>query len=171
MKLPIALAAAALLAGCAGQPIGAPVPLTLTPAPTATPAQQDPLAQLATFTTTDLANADTIAVANGDDIAHACYPALAKFVASFQGTGTAQTVSGAFSAFERVRAARLNTQTAIPTYLKLGCAALVQDETVFIAKLVAIGTAGAASGGASLPLALPGLVGLPALPIAIPGLP
>lgn len=133
----------------------------------------DQLAVLAKFTVADLAAADADAVANNDEIAHACYPALSKFVQSLQpnvpGSGP-QTVAGAFSIFQKKRDLLQSSGgkgSLLPAYLKIGCAALVQDEKVFLAKLALIAAGGAATGGAVLPFAgaLPALGG--ALPIPL----
>ena len=156
IKIISTVAAVALLAGCAGQ--GMP-PVAGAAAPV------DPVTALANFTVADLQAADTIAVASNDEIAHACYPALVKFVQSFPSVSGTQTVKGAVSAFELARSKRLQVQGAVgsgmPNYLKLGCAALVQDETVFIAKLAAMAAGTAVAGPAA-----PALLG--ALPIPLP---
>lgn len=160
MRMPI-LIAALLLAGCASQ--------TTAIAPPAGAPQTDPIAQIAKFTVDDLQAADKIAVDAGDDIGHACFPALTRFVQSMPSSLPTTTVAGAFSAFETARTTRIKVQGAIgsgiPSYLKLGCAALVQDEAAFITKLAAIGGGSAVLG----PLA-PGLAPLinSVLPIPLP---
>lgn len=144
----IALLLATLaLAACSAEP--APVAsssATSTPATATAPAS--PLAQLSSFTVTDLQNADKIAVANGDTLGHACYPALIQFIQSLPAASTGGTVSGAISAFETARAARLKLQgvvaAGLPDYLKLGCSPLVLDEQTLLVKLGAL-SAGAAA--------------------------
>ena len=161
IRFTTSICAAALLAACttATAPVGG--------SPTSASAS-DPLTQIAQFTVMDLQNADALALAapdapgcdpgTHDCIAHACYPALTKFVQSIPAVGgQPQTVSGAISAFELARSTRLGVQSAVgsglPAYLKLGCAALVQDETVFAAKLAAM-----AGGAAASPTALPAII-------------
>lgn len=136
---PVVIVLASLLAGCsATATVGTP---STAPAPSG-------LSQLATFTVADLTSADSDAVANGDALAHACYPALAKFVTSLAPTGG--NVSGAFSAFQKARDLRRGVQGGLPDYLKLGCAPLLVDEQVMIAKLAVIGAGTAATAGATV---------------------
>lgn len=89
----------------------------------------------------DLNAADSIAVAHGDVVAHACYPVLAKYVPG-NGTPTVDQIKGMFSAFEEARATRLKIEgqigMGIPSDLKLACAALLMDERQFILRLAAI---------------------------------
>lgn len=120
---------------------------------TQAPTGPDPLTQIAQFTIADLQAADMDAVAHNDAISHACYPALIRFVSELQGNIAGATVKGAFSAFQRARDLRLGYQSGLPVYLKLGCAALVQDETALLIKLGAIG-AGAAIVGPLAPAAV-----------------
>jgi hypothetical protein len=151
----IALACAA----CAQQPV-ALGPVTVTPpsvtTTSSTPTLTQSIQQLATFTEADLAAADADAVANNDVIAHACYPALTKFIKSLPNPGG--TVGGAFSAFQKARDLGNTAQAGVPTYLTLGCGPLVVDTETLLAKLAAMG-AGAAgavmTGGASLALPIP----------------
>lgn len=120
------------------------------------------LANLKADTLIDLDAAQTIAVAHGDVIAAACYPALKQFFTEQTGTGTptVDQVRGVFSGFEKVRVERMaveakgSTGVKIPDYLKLGCAALVQDERFFALRLAAM------IGGRA--------VGLPVLPSLLP---
>ncbi len=130
------------LSGCAG---GLSIP-TLSIGNASTPAMSvnagvstpgtasSALDTISQFTITDLQNADASAVANGDVIAHACYPALEKFVIATQvsiGTANSGTVSGAFSAFQAgrnvVKQGKGMLSQGIPVYLELGCAPLLQD--------------------------------------------
>lgn len=167
-KIIVAVCAALLLAGCAGQPPTVPA-ATAVPAAAAPVASTDPIAALSAFTVADMQSADTIAVASNDAIAHACFPALIRFVQSLPTSLPTTTVSGAISAFETARTTRIKIQgqigAGIPDYLKLGCAALVQDETVFVAKLATL-----AGGGAALGPMAPGLLPVinSALPIPLP---
>ena len=112
------------------------------------------LAQIASFTVTDLQNADADAVAHNDVIAHACYPALIQFVQSSPLATPGTTVSGAFSAFQAARDVQQSVQGfQVPNYLKLGCAPLVMDVQQFLINLAALG-AGAATGVPPLPAIL-----------------
>ncbi len=105
----------ALLAACAAP----------TTSPTADAPGATPLAQLADFAVSDLEAADADAQAHGDEIAHACYPALIRFVQAAP-TGQ-QTVLGAFSAFQKTRDLAKGVRRGVPDYLVLGCAPLVAD--------------------------------------------
>lgn len=106
----------------------------------------------------DLDAADTIAVAHNDQVAHACWPVLKKYLAPPTGQVTVDQVKGIFSAFEKARVERLAIERKvgqglqIPTELKLGCSALLLDEQQFIIRL------GALVGGGAL--GVPGLGGL-----------
>lgn len=113
---------------------------------------QDALGKISQFTVADLQAADADAVAHNDAIAHACYPPLIKFVQSLQGPNG--TVAGAFSAFQAARDIRLGVQSGLPVDLKLGCSALVQDETQLLIKLGLIG-AGASTLAPLAPVLLP----------------
>jgi len=95
------------------------------------------LAAFSAFTISDLQAADSDAVAAGDQISHACYPALITFVQSLP--TSPGTVSGAFSAFQKARDIRHGIEGGLPTYLKIGCAPLVMDERMLIARLAVIG--------------------------------
>ena len=108
----------------------------------------------------DLDAATAIADANMDPIGAACYPALKKFLTEQTGTPkpTPDQIRGVFSAFEKARVERMALEGrvgqggALPAYLKLGCAALVQDERMFALRLAAF-IAGAQVG-------VPGVSGL-----------
>lgn len=133
---------------------------TLPVVPGATPT--DPLAsvsqavqQIGTFTVADLTAADADAVLHNDAIAHACYPALIKFVQSSPLSATNTTVVGAFTAFQAARDVTNTVQSfQVPDYLKLGCAPLVMDVQNFIVRLAAIG-GGAAVGAPGVSALLP----------------
>jgi len=101
------------------------------------------LSQIGAFTVTDLQAADADAVLHNDVIAHACYPALIKFVQSSPLNNPTTTVVGAFSAFQAARDIKTNvTGFTVPDYLKLGCAPLVMDVQTFLIQLAAIGYTG-----------------------------
>jgi hypothetical protein len=123
---------------------------------------QDLLANLKAVSIADLNNAEAIAVANNDALMAPCYPALIQFVQSF--AGASGTVSGAFSAFEMTRVTRRGMSGGLPDYLKLGCAAGVVDEAMFITRLGAM--LGAASVlGPIVPVVVPPLAPAPAVPV------
>jgi hypothetical protein len=122
---------------------------------------QDLLANLKAVSIADLNNAEAIAVANNDTLMEPCYPALVQFVQSF--AGASGTVSGAFSAFEMTRVTRIGLSGGLPDYLKLGCAAGVVDEAMFITRLGAM--LGAASVlGPIVPVVVPPLAPAPTPP-------
>lgn len=87
-------------------------------------ATPDQLQQLASFTLADLQTADADAVANGDDIAHACYPVLEAFIQNLPNSNSLTTVKGAFSAFQKARDFRNATNAGVPTSLIMGCGPL-----------------------------------------------
>lgn len=102
-----------------------------------------------------------------DPIAHACYPALIKFL---QSTPTFQPASGklvGFQLFQRKRDFVAQLKAGLPTYLKLGCAPLLGDEVnTFIQTMAMIGVKIAPAGiaaicppcaAAAAPIALPAL--------------
>ena len=121
---------------------------TITPPPAATGDVQADLAALGRFTVADLQAAQADAIAHNDVIAAACYPALIQFVSGLPAVGG--TVAGAFSAFQQARDLHKGVSAGLPDYLRLGCAALVQDEKQMILKLAAIGAGAAATSGASV---------------------
>jgi len=102
-----------------------------------------------------------------DPIAHACYPALIKFL---QSTPTFQPASGklvGFQLFQRKRDFVAQLKAGLPTYLKLGCAPLLGDEiNTLIQTMAMIGVKIAPAGIAAIcpPCALA------AAPIALPAL-
>ncbi|GEM_PF-4533855 len=102
-----------------------------------------------------------------DPIAHACYPALIKFL---QSTPTFQPASGklvGFQLFQRKRDFVAQLKAGLPTYLKLGCAPLLGDEVnTLIQTMAMIGVKIAPAGlaaicppcaAAAAPIALPAL--------------
>lgn len=96
-----------------------------------------------------------------DPISHACYPALVKFLGSLP---TAAPPSGAFTLvqlFQRKRDFVMQLQAGIPSYLKLGCSALLGDEQQILIK--GLGLVGIAVGANMLApglgsFAMPGLL-------------
>ena len=102
-----------------------------------------------------------------DPIAHACYPALIKFL---QSTPTFQPASGklvGFQLFQRKRDFVAQLKAGLPTYLKLGCAPLLGDEiNTLIQTMAMIGVKIAPAGIAAIcpPCAVA------AAPIALPAL-
>lgn len=121
----VAVAAFALLAGCAPPSAG-------------TTTDAGPFSKLSAFTVKDLQNADKMAVASGDVLAHACYPALITWIQSFPSDGTVSTVSGAVSAFQFARQTRGAFGRGIPDTVKLGCGGLLIDEQSLILRLGAM---------------------------------
>ena len=102
----------------------------------------DPLSKIGDFTVADLRAADQMAVAAGDDIAHACYPQMIKFVRSVGDLrDETRTVMGAFSTYQRARNARRRLQEGLPTYLRIGCAALLNDSRRSLIRLITRGPA------------------------------
>jgi hypothetical protein len=106
-----------------------------------------------------------------DPIAHACYPALIKFL---QSTPTFQPATGklvGFQLFQRKRDFVAQLKAGLPTYLKLGCAPLLGDEVnTFIQTMAMIGVKIAPAGIAAIcppcavataPIALPALTLVP----------
>lgn len=149
-KFLLAGVAVIALAGCAVNPA--------TGLPTSSSAS-DPLAALGKFTVADLTNADKLAVASNDKVAHQCFAYLIPVVEQAQAAqGTpGVTVSGAFSAFEAGRVAVTNGKAllaGVPQDLNVACAPLVLDATNTI-----VGLAAKVGVGIAVP-AIPGLTGL-----------
>lgn len=120
-----------------------PIPLNLPIDPLGlnTKNPNDPLKQIVALIqkiedkgTADLEAADALAnTANPDTgtiidpIAHACYPALIKWIGTLpKASNTAG--QGIITLYEEARIARMLIQAGFPVYVKLGCGALVQDE-------------------------------------------
>ncbi len=146
----IGLGFAFALSGCS-----TPAPITITPPSISTTAPapsvaNDPLSNLNAFTLADLQQAESIATAQGDTIAQACYPALMQFVTNLPHGSTAKPV-GAFSVFQTARGTRLALTGGVPVALKLACSPLLMDEQQFLLKLGVIASGAAITGGA-LPL-------------------
>jgi hypothetical protein len=73
-----------------------------------------------------------------DPIAHACYPAAAKFLQSLP---TASPPTGTFvlvQLFQKKRDFVMQIQAGLPTYLKLGCAPLLGDEAAIFTKVLGL---------------------------------
>lgn len=118
----------------------------------------------------DLDAAMAIAVAHNDLIAQACYPVLKKYV-SPDGSGTASVdqIQGVLSGFEKARVERKAAESkvgtsGVPDDLRLGCAALVQDERDFVIRMglmiggASMGAPGAAGAVGGILKAVPGLL-------------
>lgn len=85
-------------------------------------------AEIITNVVADITAADADAVANNDVISHACYPAAAKFLQSLPvATAPTGTYTGV-QLFQKKRDFTATLQAGLPTYLKLGCSALIGDE-------------------------------------------
>lgn len=95
-----------------------------------------------------------------DPISHACYPAEIKFLQSLP---VATPTTGKYivvQLFQKKRDFVMQIQAGIPSYLKLGCAALLGDElSIFNKSMALIGVSVAANA------LLPGAGGLAALPV------
>jgi hypothetical protein len=159
--LPFALAGALGLglAACAGpaQPPAATTAVSGTQA-----AVQQPLQGLASFVTTDLQNAVSIAKASNDTDAVQCYQYLIPQVTAAQqqlGTLAPADISGGFSAFEAGRVAVNNVKgmvNGVPQGLNDACAPLVLDASSTLVALAAkVGVT------IALPTALPLAAALP----------
>lgn len=118
----------------------------------------------------DLDAAMAIAVAHNDLIGQACYPVLKKYV-SPDGSGTASVdqIKGVLSSFEKARVERKAAEakvgtSGVPDDLRLGCAALVQDERDFVIRMglmiggASMGAPGAAGAVGGVLKAVPGLI-------------
>ncbi|MCC8968183.1 hypothetical protein H8A95_39240 [Bradyrhizobium sp. Pear76] len=100
-----------------------------------------------------------------DPIAHACYPAQIKFLQSLPQVQAikAQAPYDVIVLFQRKRDLIAQIKAGLPGYLKVGCAALLQDErTILVQTLGLIGVtvgAGALTGvfPAAAPITLPAL--------------
>lgn len=117
------------------------------------------LAKLSADVIVDLDAAQAIAVANNDELAIACYPALRAWLVTSLGTSTPSLgqVKGVISGYEKARTLRRGLEGGvggIPTPVKLACAALLQDERLFALRLAAMiggASVGAPGIGALLP--------------------
>lgn len=87
--------------------------------------QHSTVADVVTFTDTDLVNAENTAIASKDTLAIPCYPALQQWVDSIPGAkGNAIVVSGLASGFEAGRVQINGVGAGIPDYVYTGCGAL-----------------------------------------------
>lgn len=97
-----------------------------------------------------------------DPIAHACYPAEVKFL---QALPTATPTTGNYvvvQLFQKKRDFVNQLKAGLPDYLKIGCGALLGDETqIFISTMAMVGVTVATGGISGL---LPAAAMLPALP-------
>ncbi len=130
MKITGAFALALLCAACAAPP--APT------AGTAPTAPSDPLTALANFTLTDLQNASTDAKAHSDKLAAMCYDYLAAQLKAQAGTPGAP-VSGAVSAFQRVRDLQSAINSGVSQDFQVNCAPLLSDVRLNLIRLGVIG--------------------------------
>jgi hypothetical protein len=104
---------------------------------------------LAQFTLADLQNASTDAKAHGDKLATMCYDFLAAQLAA-QTSAPGSTVTGAVSAFQRLRDLQSAIAGGISQDFQINCAPLLSDEQANLAKLGAV-TAGTIASGGALP--------------------
>ena len=97
-----------------------------------------------------------------DPISHACYPALIQFLGSLPAATPVQGNIIVAQLFQKKRDFIAQIQAGLPSYLKLGCAALLGDEVkILTTALGMVGITVATGGlGGLLPAAT-----LPALPI------
>lgn len=118
------------------------------------------------------ADADASVLTNSSDptsfrdaISHACYPAQVKFLQSLPQVQAIQSPApyNVIVLFQRKRDLIAQIKAGLPTYLKIGCAALLKDEeTILLQTLGLIGVQVAAGSLAGIfppaaPLALPAL--------------
>ncbi|HUC64565.1 MAG TPA: hypothetical protein VMA53_03995 [Stellaceae bacterium] len=104
---------------------------------------------LAQFTLADLQNASTDAKAHGDKLAAMCYDFLAAQVAA-QTSTPGSNITGAVSAFQRLRDFQSVLAGGISQDFQLNCAPLLSDEQANLAKLGFV-TAGTIASSGALP--------------------
>lgn len=104
----------------------------------------------------------TVAAVVSDPISHACYPAAVQFLQSLPvAKPTTGTLNG-IQLFQKKRDFVNQLKAGIPAYLKIGCGALIGDETeILITMLGMVGVTVATGGITGL---LPAATLLPALP-------
>jgi hypothetical protein len=131
---------------------------------TVTQAQANPIAVLQSFTVADLqaALADAQAQTPPDTVSASCYTALIPLVQSGVGNPL-PTGLGAFQLLQKARDAQalianLQSPTGPLAALNTACAPLILSTESTLAALGVISGAVAATGGLSLPIALPALV-------------
>ncbi len=141
MRYVALIPALVLFTGCASGPFDLALPSHPQPQ-----SLGEALANLKADVPIDLDAAQVIAVAHGDALAAACFPALKQFLVAQTGTATPtpDQIKGVFSAYEKARVERIALEGAaatgvkLPDYLKLGCAALLQDERLFALRIAAL---------------------------------
>jgi hypothetical protein len=104
---------------------------------------------LAQFTLADLQNASTDAKAHGDKLAAMCYEFLAAQLTA-QTSLPGSNITGAASAFQRLRDFQSAIAGGISQDFQINCAPLLSDEQANLAKL-GIMAAGTIASGGSLP--------------------
>lgn len=138
MRRVIAIAVLALLGGCAGGAVDI----------------QNAKARVLGFAAADVQGADALAQAQGDAIAHACYPVLLDWLNQQAVAPPATPTAGAAVRFQQLRGGVKRLSAGVPQAVLLGCAPLLVDATMdldaFISKLSAM-LAGAGVGLPVLP--------------------
>jgi len=112
---------------------------------------QSDLDKIAQFSMTDLQAAQADAMRHNDALAMACYPVLEQWVAQLNAERMAPPV-GAFSAFQAARDGVKGASSGIPTYVKIGCAALFIDVRDDMVKLVGFLASIGIKGAGALPV-------------------
>ena len=137
-----ATATVSLLAACA-------VPQD-TSQSTGTSTNGSPIAELRTslaqFTVADLQNASTDAKAHGDKLAAMCYDFLAAQLTA-QTSTPGSNITGAVSAFQRLRDLQSAIAGGISQDFQINCAPLLSDEQANLAKLGLVTAATVVTGG------------------------
>jgi hypothetical protein len=101
---------------------------------------------LAQFTLADLQNASTDANAHGDKLAAMCYDFLAAQITA-QTSTPGSNITGAVSAFQRLRDLQVAIAGGISQDFQINCAPLLSDEQANLAKLGLVTAAAITSGG------------------------
>jgi hypothetical protein len=145
-KIFFVTATVSLLAACAG-------PQGTSQSAGAASADGSPVAELRTglaqMTLADLQNASTDAKAHGDKLAAMCYDFLAAQLTA-QTSSPGSTVTGAVSAFQRIRDLQSAIAGGISQDFQINCAPLLSDEQANLAKL-GLWSAGVVASGGGLP--------------------
>jgi hypothetical protein len=102
---------------------------------------------LTQFTLADLQSASTDAKAHGDKLAAMCYDFLAAQLTA-QASTPGSTITGAVSAFQRLRDLQNAIDGGISQDFQISCAPLLSDEQANLTKLGVLGVGAVASGGA-----------------------
>jgi hypothetical protein len=100
---------------------------------------------LAQFTVADLQNASTDAKAHGDKLAAMCYDFLAAQITA-QTSTPGSNITGAVSAFQRLRDRQSAIAGGISQDFQISCAPLLSDEQANLAKVGVLGVGAIASG-------------------------